>query len=218
MTVGTILGRPERRIDGDAKTTGAAKYTADLDVPGALQGAFARSPYPHARIVSVDTARARALPGVRAVLTGADLRGQRLGRRLQDWPVLCWDRVLFIGDRVAAVAAETREVAEEAVRLISVEYEELSALIEMDDALRADAPVLHPDAASYRFLEGRGERPAPPPTNQQGLVIEPHGDVDAAFARAARIFENEVALPRVHQAGLEPRDAAVGFSLVWVLD
>ena len=204
-----ILDQPERRIDGEAKTTGAAKYTADIDVPGALQAAFVRSPYPHARIVSVDTARARALAGVRAVLTGADVRGQRLGRRLQDWPVLCWDRVLFIGDRVAAVAADTREIAEEAVRLIAVEYEELPALIEMDEALWPDAPALHPDAATYRFLEGRGDRPAVPHRNHQGHVVESHGDVDAAFARAARIFEHEFATPRIHQAALEPRAAIV---------
>src|SRR5256885_16537864 len=111
-----LLDRPERRIDGDAKTTGAAKYIADLDIPGALQAAFVRSPYPHARIVSVETSRARALAGVRAVLTGADIRGQRLGRRLQDWPLLCWDRVLFIGDRWAAVPPGTRRLAQDAGR------------------------------------------------------------------------------------------------------
>jgi CO/xanthine dehydrogenase Mo-binding subunit len=204
-----LLDRPERRIDGEAKTTGAAKYTADLDVPGALQAAFVRSPYPHARIASVDTGRAQVLAGVRAILTGADVRGLRLGRRLQDWPVLCWDRVLFIGDRVAAVAADSREIAEEAVRLIAVEYEELPALLDMEDALRADAPVLHPDAATYRFLEGRGERPAAPHPNHQGHVAESHGDVDAAFAHAARIFEHEFTTPRIHQAPLEPRAAIV---------
>ena len=204
-----IFDRPERRADGDAKTTGAARYTADLDVPRTLHAAFARSPYPHARIVAVHTARARALDGVRAVLTGEDVRGQRLGRRLQDWPLLCWDRVLFVGDRVAAVAADTREIAEEAVRLISVEYEELAPLLEMEDALRPDAPALHPDASTYRFLEGRGERRAVPHPNHQGYVRESHGDVDAAFARAARIFEHEFVTPRVHQAALEPRAAIV---------
>jgi CO/xanthine dehydrogenase Mo-binding subunit len=204
-----LLDVPERRIDGELKTTGAARYTADLDVPGALQAAFARSPYPHARIASVDTSRARALAGVHAVLTGADVRGQRLGRRLQDWPVLCWDRVLFIGDRVAAVAADTREIAEEAVRLIAVEYEELPALLDMDDALRPDAPVLHPDGATYRFLEGRGARPAVPHPNHQGHVVESHGDVDAAFAGAARVFEHEFTTPRIHQAALEPHAAVV---------
>ena len=204
-----LLDRPERRIDGDDKTTGAARYTADLVVPRVLEAAFVRSPYPHAHIVSIETERARALPGVRAVLTGADVRGQRLGRRLQDWPVLCWDRVLFIGDRVAAVAADTREIAEEAARLISVEYEELPPLLDMDAALRADAAVLHPDASSYRFLEGRGERPPVPHPNHQGHVIETHGDVDAAFARAARIFEHDFVTPRIHQAPLEPRAAIV---------
>src|SRR5438093_4356955 len=209
MTHPSVLDQAERRIDGEDKTTGAATYTADLAVPNALQAAFARSPYPHARIVSIDTARARELAGVRAVLTGADVRGQRLGRRLQDWPVLCWDRVLFIGDRVAAVAADTREIAEEAVRLISVQYEELPPLLDMDVALRADAAALHPDAASYRFLEGRGERPAVPHPNYQGHVVESHGEVDAAFGRAARIFEHEFTTPRIHQAPLEPRAAIV---------
>jgi CO/xanthine dehydrogenase Mo-binding subunit len=204
-----LLDRPERRIDGVDKTTGGAMYTADLDVPGALQAAFVRSPYPHARIVSVDASRARALAGVRAVLTGADVRGQRLGRRLQDWPVLCWDRVLFIGDRVAAVAADSREIAEEGARLIAVEYEELPALLDVEEALRAGAAVLHPEAATYRFLEGRGDRPAVPHPNHQGHAVESHGDVDAAFARAVRIFEHEFTTPRIHQAPLEPRAAIV---------
>ena len=205
-----IFGSPERRLDGDAKTTGATKFTADLDIPGALQSAFVRSPYPHARIRFVDTARAHALPGVRAVLTGADVRGMRLGRRLQDWPILCWDRVLFIGDRVAAVAADTREVAEEAVRLIDVDYEELPAVLDMAEALRADAPVLHPEAATYRYLEGRGPRPVGPHPNHQSHVSESQGgNVDAAFANAARIFEHEFTTPRIHQAALEPHAAVV---------
>lgn len=211
MSASELLRTPERRIDGEAKTTGRARYTADLRVPGALDVAFVRSPYPHARIRSVDTAHARALPGVRAVLTGAEVRPQRLGRRLQDWPVLCWDRVLFIGDRVAAVAADTREIAEEAVRLIDVDYEELPPVLDMAEALRDDASVLHPEAGSYRFLEGRGERPAAPHPNHQGHVAESHGDVDAAFARATRVFEHEFATPRIHQAALEPHAC-----IVWI--
>jgi CO/xanthine dehydrogenase Mo-binding subunit len=204
-----LLDRPERRIDGGAKTTGGAKYTADLAIPGALDAAFVRSPYPHARIRSVDVSRARILPGVRAVVTGADVRGARLGRRLQDWPVLCWDEVLFVGDRVAAVAADTRAIAEEAARLITIDYEELPAIFDVDDALRDGAAVLHPDAAGYRFLEGRGARPPTPHPNMQGHVSESHGDVDAAFARAARIFEHEFTTPRIHQAALEPHAAIV---------
>jgi len=143
------------------------------------------------------------------VLTGADVRPARLGRRLQDWPVLCWDRVLFVGDRVAAVAADTRDIAEEAVRLIDVDYEELPAVLDMDAAVHADAPILHPDGATYRFLEGRGPRPVGPHPNHQGHVSESHGDVDAAFAGAARVFEHEFTTPRVHQAALEPHVAIV---------
>ncbi|MEA2660896.1 MAG: hypothetical protein QOH08_468, partial [Chloroflexota bacterium] len=135
MTGTELFRSPERRIDGDAKTTGRAAYTADLDVPGALEAAFLRSPYPHARIRAIDASRARALPGVHAVLTGADVGGARLGRRLQDWPVLCWDRVLFVGDRVAAVAADTRDIAEEAVRLVAVDYEELAPVLDVEAAL-----------------------------------------------------------------------------------
>src|SRR5437773_12518249 len=102
-----LLDRPERRIDGDAKTTGGATYTADVDVPGALEAAFVRSPYPHARTGSVETGRARAPAGVRAILTGADVRGQRPGPRVQDWPVLCWDAVLVSAGRLSAGWADT---------------------------------------------------------------------------------------------------------------
>ena len=209
-TLPDLFAAPERRLDGAGKTNGQTKYTADLDHPGALQSAFVRSPYPHARIRSVDTSRARALAGVRAVITGQDVGGARLGRRLQDWPVLCWDRVLFVGDRVAAVAADTRDIAEEAVRLIEVDYEELPALLDMDAALRPDAPALHPDSASYRFLEGRGPRPSGPHPNHQGYVAESHGaDIAAAFASADRIFEHEFTTPRIHQLALEPHAAVV---------
>jgi CO/xanthine dehydrogenase Mo-binding subunit len=196
------------RPDGKEKVTGAGRYTADLILTGQLHAKLRYADHTHARIIRIDTTNARALPGVRAVITGADVRGIRLGRRLQDWPVLCWDRVLFVGDRVAAVAAETKDIADEAVRLIDVDYEELPAILDMEAALGPDSPVLHPDAATYRFLEGRGQRPSGPHPNHQGHVRESHGgDVDAAFAGAARIFEHEFTTPRIHQAALEPHAA-----------
>src|SRR5205823_13935852 len=113
----------------------------------------------------IDTTAARALPGVHAVLTGADIGPRRFGRRLLDWPILAYERVRFIGERVAAVAAETPGIAEEALRLIQVEYDDLPAVFDPLQALSAGAPVLHPDAADYRFL-GR-ERPAVPHPNIQ---------------------------------------------------
>jgi len=174
-----------------------------------LHAAFSGSPYPHARIVSVDTSAARAMPGVRAILTGADVRPARFGRRLQDWPVLAWDRVRFIGDRVAAVAADSLEEAEAAAAAILVEYEELPAVFDPETALAPDAPVLHPDAAEYMYFGG--SRSAGAHANTQGHVVHEHGDVVAGFETATAVFEHEFSVPRVHQAYIEPRA-----SLVWI--
>lgn len=205
----SLLDQPEYRLEGPDKVTGAARYAADLTRAGMLHAAFVASPYPHARIVSVDVAAARALDGVRAVITGGDTRPGRLGRRLQDWPILCWDRALFVGDRVAAIAADTPAIAEEAARLIEVEYEELPAILDPGAALTEGAPILHPDAETYTFLGGtRQPRPHP---NVQGHGVRAHGDVDAGFASAYRVYEHTFDVPRVHQAYLEPRAA-----LVWL--
>ena len=205
----SILDQPEYRVEGRDKVTGVARYAADIAMPGMLHAAYVTSPYPHARIASINVSAARSLSGVRAVLTGADTKPARLGRRLQDWPVLCWDRALFIGDRVAAIAADTVEIAEEASRRVEVEYEELPALLGPDTALAADAPVLHPDASGYAFLGGtRGERPHP---NVQGHAVHEHGDVEAGFRSSHKVYEHTFSVPRTHQAYIEPRA-----TLVWL--
>ena len=126
----TIIGQPVPRIEGPAKVTGATQYSADVALPGTLWGRALRSPLPHARIVHIDTSRTQQVPGVHVVLTGADVRGIRYGRRLFDVPVLAEDRVRFAGERVVAVAAEDRDAAEEALALIDVEYEELPAVFD----------------------------------------------------------------------------------------
>jgi CO/xanthine dehydrogenase Mo-binding subunit len=204
-----ILETPEWRIEGRDKVTGAARFAADITRPGMLHAAFVGSTYSHARVVSVDVARARKVQGVRAVITGADVRPARFGRRLQDWPVLAWDRVRFIGDRVAAVAADTLEAAEEAAAAITVEYEELPAVFDPESALASDAPVLHPDAAEYKYFGGA--RPPRPHPNAQGHVVHEHGDVASGFENAAAVFEHEFRVPRVHPAYIEPHA-----SLVWI--
>jgi len=203
-----VLGTPERRIEGREKVTGAAEYAADVTRPGMLHAVFVGSPYPHALVKRVDTAGALAVRGVRAVLTGADVRPARFGRRLQDWPVLAWERVRFIGDRVAAVAADTLAAAEEAARLVDVTYEELPAVLDPDAALAPGAPLVHPDAAEETMLNAT--RNVVPP-NAQGQVRHEHGDVDGGLARAAHVFEHTFTIPRVHQAYIEPRA-----SLVWI--
>lgn len=208
-----VLTEPEDRIDGPAKATGRARYAADVSRPGMLHVRFLVSPVPHARIVSVDTAPAAALPGVHAVLAGSDVRGVRFGRRLLDQPVLCWDRVRFVGDRIAAVAAETEEQAEAAISAIEVEFEELSPLLDVEAALREDAPVLHPEAADYAYLDG--ERPWVPHPNVQGRIVVQRGnpDLEAVFTGAARVVEHTFRTPRQHPAYLEPHA-----TIVWIDD
>src|SRR3954453_16879062 len=163
-----LLDTPEYRVEGPLKVTGAARYTADVRMPGLLHMAYTRSPLPHARIVSIDTTAARAVPGVHAILTGADIGFVGVGRTLQDWPALAIDRVRMIGDRVAAVAAETRAAADEAARLVEVEYEELP-LVTVENALDEGATILHPDAESYAFLGPK--RPQTSHPNVHGQVV-----------------------------------------------
>jgi CO/xanthine dehydrogenase Mo-binding subunit len=166
---------------------------------------------PHARITSIDTSAARALPGVVAVLTGADIGHVRYGRQLRDLPVLAPDVVRFIGQRVAAVAAETREAAEEAVRLIEVDYDDLPAVFEPRAALEPDAPVLHPDPGSYETV--RGPRTLPSHPNVQGDLVSGASpeDLAAAFAAADHVFEHTFRTPRQHQGYIEPHGAVVWF-------
>ena len=144
----TIIGASVPHIEGAEKVTGRTVFTADVDLPGMLWGKVLRSPHPHARIRSIDASAAWRVPGVKAVVTGQDAVGFLMGKVLLDLPVLCWDRVRYIGDRVAAVAAETPEAAEEALRLIAVDYEELPAVFNPMEAMRPDAPLLHDDVAA----------------------------------------------------------------------
>ena len=205
------LAEPEYRVEGQLKVTGRARYAADVRQAGMLHAVYVRSPYPHALIRSVDTTRARAVPGVRGVLTGADLPPYaRFGRRIQDWPVLARDRVRFIGDRVAAVAADTRQAAEEAAQLVEVDYEELPPVLTANDALADGATVLHPAVDEYVYLGGT--RPAVAHTNIQGQVVVQvgtDGERAAAFDAAYRVFEHTFRTPRHHQGHIEPHACAV---------
>lgn len=214
LTAARIFRSDEIRVDGRDKVSGAAKYTADVIRPDCLWAAFAVSPYAHATIRRIDTSAARAVPGVKAVLTGADIGDVRHGRMISDWSVLAFKKVVYIGDRVAAVAAETREAAQAAARLIEVEYEELPAVLDPLRALDADAPVIHPELESYAF--GSPMRPARRHLNQQGGNVICKGspaELDALFARAFRVFEHSYSTPRQHCGYLEPRS-----TLVWIDD
>ena len=199
----------EFRVDGNIKASGQAKYTADFRMPGMLWADFLPGTMAHAKIVSIDTSVARAMPGVHAVLTGRDIGERYFGRRLCDWPVLSIDRVRFIGEFVAAVAAETPQIAEAAIAAISVEYEELPALFDTEAALLPDALVLHEHPEKYPFMFPK--RPQHPHPNIQGYGNTTIGDVEAGFAQADRIFEHTFATPRYHGGYLEPRA-----TMVWI--
>src|SRR5919204_975992 len=122
---------PERgrgvRVDGELKVSGQLMYADDLALPGLLHVAVVRSPYPHARIVSVNIEEARKVPGVHCVLTGADVASIRFGRAVRDVPILAVEKVRFAGEMVVAVAAESSEIAEQVAALVDVQYEPLPA-------------------------------------------------------------------------------------------
>jgi CO/xanthine dehydrogenase Mo-binding subunit len=200
-----MIGKPVPRVEGYDKLTGRSLYTADVPLPGQLWARTVRSPLPHARIVSIDVARARQVPGVRAILTAADIPGRRSGRVLKDMPVLCPDVVRYIGDRVAVVAAETPEAANEAALLIAVEYDELPAVFDPIAAMAPGAPLVHPDARSYAGFS----KSIPDVPNLCGHSIHVVGDLDAGFAAADLIVEHTFRTPLVHQGYLEPNSSAV---------
>jgi CO/xanthine dehydrogenase Mo-binding subunit len=205
-----LFDEPEYRVEGPLKVTGAARYTADVQMPGMLWLAYTRSPRPHARILSVDTSAAKQVPGVHAILTGADIGDIRLGRRLLDWPALAKDRVRMVGDRIAAIAAETKDAADEAARLVEVEYEDLP-LVTLANALNDDAPPLHPDIDTYRYLGPK--RPQTSHPNMHGYALvqksESGASIEDVFGQADHVFEHTFSTAREFQGFLEPRACVV---------
>ena len=195
------------RLDAAEKVTGRAVYTGDIALPRMVFGKVLRSPLAHARIAAIDTRRAEKLPGVVAVITRADLAGFKpYGASYKDQSIVAVDKVRYAGDPVAAVAAVDEATAAEAQNLIRVEYEELPAVTNLDEALAPNAPLVH-DAQSaggeihgYRYQAGGRFKG----TNVCYHFNYCRGNVDAAFRKAAHIFEDTFTFPRVHHYALEP--------------
>ena len=145
MTDRSLVGKRIPKIDSLAKATGEARFTADLTLPRMLHGKILRSPYPHARILSIDTSEAERLPGVKAVVTGEDTGGEKWGvfRYTRDQQLLPVDKVRYVGEEVAALAAVSEDVAQEALDLIEVEYEVLPAVFTIEEAMAEGAPLIH---------------------------------------------------------------------------
>ena len=199
----SIIGAGVGRVEGAEKVSGQAVYAADVQSPDALWGKILRSPYPHARIVNIDGSKAWKVTGVKAVVTGKDEPDHYVGKSIRDIPVLCWDKVRYIGDKVAAVAAETLEAAEEAIGLIEVEYEELPAVFDPLEAMKPGAPILHDDASLY---DGAPKdimvKDIPNVCNR---VIWKKGDVDQGFREADLVLEHTFRIPLRHQGYIEPQ-------------
>lgn len=187
----TPIGQSVPRIDGRDKVRGSSAYAANLELPGMAVAGVLRSPVPHARVLSVDASAARRMRGVYAVLTGADILSAGFepcyGSLVRDQPILAFDRVRYIGDPVAAVAAADLDTAEEALDSIQVEYEELPAVFTLDEALAAGAPLLH-DRISNVLSHFKIRR----------------GDVARGFADADLVFEDEFYSPPSQHCHLEP--------------
>ncbi len=202
----SVVGKSVLRTDALAKATGRAKYPIDVGVglPGRLCGKVLYSPYPHARILSINTSKAERLPGVKAVMTGRDLPKSMWGRDVQDQRVLALDRVRFVGDAVAAVAAKTIETAEEAIDLIEVEYEELPAVFDAEEAMKTDCPVIiHPDLAHYnRQIYPELGRDLPAPNVHTHHRIR-RGNVDDGFQKSDLIVENRYSTTRIAHSTLD---------------
>ena len=204
MTSYSLIGKPIRRIDGVEKVTGSARFTVDIMPPGMLWGKILRSPHPHARILNIETDRARGLPGVYAVITADDTRKIPYGNwrrypHLMDEYPLAPDKVRFIGDEIAAVAAVDEDTAEEALTLIEVDYEMLPAVFDPEEAMKDGAPQIH---------EG--------PTIKNNVSETRHiefGDVDEGFTVCDRIREDTFTIHPVSHTAMEPHNSLACYDL-----
>ncbi len=216
-----VVGTRPIRHDGLDKVTGRARYGADITMPGLLHGRILRSPHAHARIKKIDYSKALALPGVKAVLTSADLpapsanvtdlgEGAVMNYGFWSRNVMAREKVLYRGHAVAAVAATSPHIAEEALALIDVEYEVLPPVLNAYDAMKADAPLLHERLLTSTDATFRAGGLGDETVRGSNIASHPefrHGDTDKGFQKAALVLEREYHTKAVHQGYLEPQSA-----------
>ena len=218
-----VVGTRPIRHDGTDKVTGRARYGADIQLPGLLYGKILRSPHSHARILSIDASRAMSLPGVKGVVTAAELpkpsgkvaelgEGAMENDKFMSNNCLADEKVLYKGHAVAAVAAVSPHIAEEALSLIDVEYEVLPPVFDVLDAMKEDAPVLHETLASLSNPSVRAGGLRSEDDDGVGTNIANHfvfavGDLEKGFQEADVVVEREYRTVAVHQGYLEPHSA-----------
>ena len=213
-----LVGKGVTRVDALEKVSGAAVFGPDVKLVGMLYGKALRSPHAHARIVSINLEAVRNMPGVRAVVTGADMPGVLGGEAVKDMPFLAQGKVRYMGEPVAAVAAEDEATALKAVELIEVVYDELPVVADPLAALEKGAPLIHEGLENYARISVI--KPVP---NSNVITLNEYtkGDVEQGFKESDEVFEDEFRSQTVHHAPLEPHSAVAqvdvtGRIVVWV--
>lgn len=200
------IGKPVPRVDAPAKVTGSARYVGDLDAPGAEHAALVRSPVAHGRIRTISAEAAAASPDVTRIITAADLAKvvttNRFGPVVRDCPLLAEDVVRYEGEPVVMVLGRTAAAAQRAASLVEVEYDELTVVRDVDDAISAEAPRLHREAAAGEF-GGAWASDWDPARNIAGQYHDHRGDLAAAMAAADRVFEHTYRVPTIHHYAIE---------------
>lgn len=201
----SVVGRPERKVDAVKLVQGKPAFTDDVELRGMLYAKVLWSPVAHARIKSIDASAARAMPGVRAVLTHEDIPRVVYSTAGQSDPIpgpldsfSLDNKVRFVGDRVAFVAADSEEEAQRALEQIQVEYDELPSVLDPRDAMKPDAPRIHDEPEYVRFAE------SDPSRNIAAKIEIEIGDIEKGFLEADHIFEGEYLVPKVQQVSIEP--------------
>lgn len=194
------VGKTCKRGDLVEKVTGKWVYGTDFTLQGMLYARALRSPYPHARIVSIDTSKARQRPGVSTVITADDLPAYRFGSAIRDEPFLARDKVRYAGEPVAAVAAISEDICRAAVDLIDVEYEELPGVYDAHEAMKQDSVLVHENLGDY---EMEGQYLCYPRTNIVGHTKIRHGDVEKGFEESDEVFEDEFTTQYVQHCSME---------------
>jgi CO/xanthine dehydrogenase Mo-binding subunit len=198
----TVIGKKTAKLDAYAKATGEAKFATDIFLPRMLWAKVLRSPLAHARILSIDTQKAKQLAGVKTVLTAEDLPDARYGALVLDMGVFARGKVRYMGEAVAAVAAVDEDTATEALDLIKVQYEELPAVFDPEEAMQPHAPIIHEELKSYVTLFERTARAMSGNVNYQTDIAK--GDIETGFSQADFIFEDTYKTQKVHPSYLEP--------------
>ena len=205
----TVVGLGAPRSDADSKVRGLAVYGVDYREAGMLHARLLRSPVPAGRITRLDVTEARSSPGVHAVVTAAEAPEHRSGLVLLDTPFFADDMVLYEGEPIAMVVADTARQAQSAVETIELDIEELEPVSDVEEALRPGARLLHPDLDSYEILPGTAHWPKG--GNCGGVLSSDPGGVDEAFEAADVIVEDVYTVPRQYQAYLEPKSATASY-------